>query len=195
MINGIISNDLDGTEFARMKRQVALVTFGGDTMFRKSETGFTLIELLIVVAIIAILAAGAIPNLLRARMSANEAAAEAACRAIAAAQIDYNNNTSPHTYAESLSQLSTGFMAGGIAFIDPDLGGGIRNGYNFQLTGGSPILIPGEVYVSFHAWSAAAWPVVYGSTGTRSFYIDETGVIRGSDLGGIPGTMNLPSID
>ena len=139
---------------------------------------------------IGIIAAIAIPSLLRSRMSANEACAIGSLKTLAAAQTDYNFNSVPHTYTRELACLASGKGAGEIAFIDPALGSGLKCGYRVAMDAGSS-----ELNVSLWEWSATAWPIVYGSTGVRSFYINETGIIRGADINGNPGTEDLPAID
>ncbi|MEK7850175.1 MAG: prepilin-type N-terminal cleavage/methylation domain-containing protein [Candidatus Omnitrophota bacterium] len=127
--------------------------------------GFTLVEIMIVVAIIVLLAAIAIPNLLRARLSANEAAAIASLKTISWAAQTYR--TSNSGYPENLSELSTSAPQ----YVDSVLGSGVKQGYNFTLTGEA------------NSFNATAEPVTPNVTGVRSFFVDTSGVIRSSSNG------------
>jgi len=111
-------------------------------------------------------------------MTTNETAAIGALKTMAAAQTDYHNNSQPHTYTGILQCLGSGNGAGGVAFVDPVLARGRKSGYTYNLHSGPSIT------QSIATWSATAWPIVYQSTGIRSFYIDDSGVIRGEDIGG-----------
>jgi type IV pilus assembly protein PilA len=148
----------------------------------KKQKGFSLIELLIVVAIILIIAAIAIPNLLRARMAANESSAVGSVRTLVTSQVTYQS-TWGVGFANGLAFLGTpvgGCPAGGATaaqacLIDPVLTSGIKTGYNLTTAaaGGA-----GTAASPFTTFGASAAPIVIGSTGQRSFCSDETGVIH-----------------
>ena len=144
---------------------------------KTSLSGFSLIELLIVVAIILIIAAIAIPNLMRARIAANETSAAASVRSIATAEISYNAAYPTIGYATSLSNL------GGIAspcipssvtacMIDGVLSTGAKSGYTFNAASFSG---SGAANDSFVGSSA---PLSFNQTGVRNFCIVTDGVLR-----------------
>jgi len=125
--------------------------------------GFTLVEIMIVVAIIILLAAIAIPNLLRARHNANEAAAIASLRTLSSAMESFRAAQTPAAYPSVLTTLSGATPP----YIDTQLGGGTKQGYTFGLSGVS----------GGNSYTITAGPQSTGVTGTRVFIVDESGVI------------------
>ncbi len=147
----------------------------------RQQSGFSLIELLIVVAIILVIAAIAIPNLLSSRIAANEASAVASMRTINTAQVTYSSTYPDVGYAAALSALGPGsgiVSSSSAGLLDellaPATGFSLKHGYHFTMTGG------GTAYVT------NALAIHHGTTGNRSFYSDASAIIRVNASGYAP---------
>ncbi len=159
----------------------------------RRHQGFSLIELLIVVAIILIIAAIAIPNLLRSRISANEASAISSLRQINTAQTTYSINYPTIGFADTLTKLAeppvgTPVSPNSAGLLDWVLGCAAqpcrKSGYDFTITAA-----PGTPVITFY--TATATPALPGQTGVRGFCSDQLTVIRFDPAGGTSCTSPL----
>ena len=139
--------------------------------------GFSLIELLIVVAILLIIAAIAIPNMIRAKIAANESSAASSVRKIATAEYAYNAAYPTQGYAPDLASLGSTSApctpsSTAACILDVTVSTGIKSGYQFAAAGFSPTGGPNSSFV------ASSAPMTFNSTGVRLFCIVTDGVLR-----------------
>ena len=171
-------------------------------MTRRQECGFTLVELLVTVAIIGVVAAVAMPQLLRARVSANEASAIASLRAIYSGQAAYSSSCARGGYAQSLEDLALPPAGGQAGFVSPDIAAsGVRkSGYVLNLGPGTVATVvtvkaqvcnaPADDAIA--SYFAEGHPINVAKTGYRSFGMDNRGTIY-QELSGVTLTNVLPA--
>ncbi|HET9088509.1 MAG TPA: type II secretion system protein [Acidobacteriaceae bacterium] len=158
------------------------------------QSGFTLMELLIVMSVILILMAVAIPNFMNMRSQANQTSAIGSLRAISSAEIQYQTNYPANGFACNLAQLGGDAKNGppspqAAQLLPPDLAGGYKSGYNFALTNCTKVTVNNQdVYTSYEA---TAVPQAVGKTGHVGYCMDQTGEIKADPAGGVNCTQPI----
>ena len=153
---------------------------------RRRQAGFTLMELLIVMSVILILMAVAIPNYMNMRSQANETAAMEELRTLNSAEIQYQTNYPANGFSCNLSQLGGDPKSGapsaqGAQLIPADLAGGFKSGYLFAITNCTKVTVNNQDVIT--SFEVTAVPQAVGKTGHRGFCMDQTGEIKADPAG------------
>lgn len=154
---------------------------------KQSQRGFTLMELLIVMSVILILTAIAIPNYMNMRSQANETSALQSLRAINSAEIQYQTDYPANGFSCNLSQLGGDPKSGpptpqAAQMLPNDLASGFKSGYTFIIGNCTKVTVNNhDVFTSFEA---TAVPQAVGKTGHRGFCMDQTGEMKADPTGG-----------